>query len=133
MTETAGYWHDMHQVDLRGLLPPVEAVARVGIGLISTAVSGESLAMTETARYSACNTPGRPVRFTASSRSSGSHRDWTHLHGGIWREFGDDRNRRVFDMIFEVTRNTSTTESAVRVNKSGCRNTDILTGGGAPS
>jgi hypothetical protein len=33
--------------------PPVEAVARIGNGLISTAVSGQSLAMTETAGYSA--------------------------------------------------------------------------------
>jgi hypothetical protein len=38
------------------------------------------------------------ARFTASSRSNGSHREWTHLHGGNWREFGDDRNRRVFGM-----------------------------------
>jgi hypothetical protein len=38
------------------------------------------------------------ARFIASSRSSGSHRNCTHLHGGIWRVFGDDRNRRVFGM-----------------------------------
>jgi hypothetical protein len=45
-----------------------------------------------------CRSVTIEARFTASSRSSGSHREWPHLHGGIWREFGDDRNRRVFGM-----------------------------------
>jgi hypothetical protein len=45
-----------------------------------------------------CRSVTIEARFTAYSRSSGSHREWTHLHGGIWREFGDDRNRRVFGM-----------------------------------
>jgi hypothetical protein len=46
-----------------------------------------------------CRSVTIEARFTsASSRSSGSHREWTRLHGGIWREFGDDRNRQVFGM-----------------------------------
>jgi hypothetical protein len=45
-----------------------------------------------------CRSVTIEAMFTASNRSSGSHRDWPHLHGGIWREFGDDRNRWVFGM-----------------------------------
>jgi hypothetical protein len=31
-----------------------------------------------------CRSVTIEARFIASSRSNGSHRDWTHLHGGIW-------------------------------------------------
>jgi hypothetical protein len=50
-------------------------------------------------RNAQCRSVTIEARFTASSRSSGSHREWTHIHGGIWREFSDDRNRRVFGIL----------------------------------
>jgi hypothetical protein len=46
-----------------------------------------------------CKSVTIEARFTASSRSSGLQQYWSTLYGGIWRVFGDDRNRRTFVML----------------------------------
>jgi hypothetical protein len=50
-----------------------------------------------------CRSVTIEARFTASSRSSGPQQYWSALYGGSCREFGDDRNRRVFGMSYVAT------------------------------